>query len=219
MYNPYSLENKTILVTGASSGIGKATAIECAKLGATIVATGRNEIRLNETVASLDTNFGQSHIGIIADLSTEQGVNEFVDKCEKADGFIFAGPVYYGSVNPTLTNFLTRAFYSSVFGGRKVFRLKPGAAVTSARRAGTMTSLDILNRFFTWGEMPIISSTYWNEIHGATAEDAKKDLEGLQTMRNLANNMAWFLKIKQLSIKEGIPLPESIRTHHTNFIR
>ena len=80
MYNPYSLENKTILVTGASSGIGKATAIECAKLGATIVATGRNEIRLNETVASLDTNFGQSHIGIIADLSTEQGVNEFVEK-------------------------------------------------------------------------------------------------------------------------------------------
>lgn len=149
----------------------------------------------------------------------DDGVNEFVDKCEKADGFIFAGPVYYGSVNPTLTNFLTRAFYSSVFGGRKVFRLKPGAAVTSARRAGTMTSLDILNRFFTWGEMPIISSTYWNEIHGATAEDAKKDLEGLQTMRNLANNMAWFLKIRQLSIKEGIPLPESIRTHHTNFIR
>jgi len=146
-------------------------------------------------------------------------VNKFIDKCEKADGFIFAGPVYYGSVNPTLTNFLTRAFYASFFGGKRVFRLKPGAAVTSSRRAGTMTSIDILNRFFTWGEMPIISSTYWNEIHGATAEDAKQDLEALQTMRNLANNMAWFLKIKELSIKEGIPLPESIRTEHTNFIK
>ena len=148
----------------------------------------------------------------------DDGVNEFIDKCEGADGFIFAGPVYYASVNPTLTNFLTRAFYASVFGGKNVFRLKPGAAVTSARRAGTITSLDTLNKFFTWGEMPIISSTYWNEIHGSCAEEAEKDLEALQTMRNLANNMAWFLKIKQLSIKEGIPLPESIRTEHTNFI-
>lgn len=100
-----------------------------------------------------------------------------------------------------------------------MFRLKPGAAVASSRRAGTMTALDILNKFFTWGEMPIISSTYWNEIHGSCAEEAKKDYEGLQTMRNLANNMAWFLKIKELSIKEGIPLPESIRTEHTNFIQ
>lgn len=146
-------------------------------------------------------------------------VHDFIDSCEEADGFIFAGPVYYGSINPNLTNLLTRAFYASFCGGKKVFRLKPGAAVASSRRAGTMTSLDILNKFFTWGEMPIISSTYWNEIHGSCAEEAKKDYEGLQTMRNLANNMAWFLKIKELSIKEGIPLPESIRTEHTNFIQ
>ena len=198
------------------------------KNGCTSVALNEIEKVLNSQ--DIDTeilNIGSKNIrGCIACQSCSSNgycvfddeVNEFIDKCEEADGFIFAGPVYFGSVNPTLTNFLTRAFYASVFGGKKVFRLKPGAAVTSARRAGTMTSLDILNKFFTWGEMPIISSTYWNEIHGACAEDARKDLEGLQTMRNLANNMAWFLKIKELSIKEGVPLPESIRTEHTNFI-
>ena len=91
-------------------------------------------------------------------------VNSFVKKAESFDGYVFGGPVYYGSINPTLTNFMTRVFYSSFFGGKRIFRLKPAAAVASARRTGTMTSLDTLNRFFTWGEMPIISSTYWNAI-------------------------------------------------------
>lgn len=86
MYNPYSLDNKTILVTGASSGIGKATAIECSKLGATVVITGRNENRLNETLQELDTSFGQQHVSIIADLSTEDGVSNLVSKVPTLDG-------------------------------------------------------------------------------------------------------------------------------------
>lgn len=135
-------------------------------------------------------------------------VNKFVQKAEEYEGYIFGGPVYYGTVNPTLTNFMTRAFFSSFFGGKRIFRLKPAAAVASARRAGTMTAIDTINRFFTWGEMPIISSNYWNVIYGQTAEDAKRDLEGLRTMTTLARNMAWFLKIKELSLKEGIPLPQ-----------
>ena len=135
-------------------------------------------------------------------------VNKFVQKAEEYDGYIFGGPVYYGTVNPTLTNFMTRAFFSSFFGGKRIFRLKPAAAVASARRAGTMTAIDTINRFFTWGEMPIISSNYWNVIYGQTAEEAKRDLEGLRTMTTLARNMAWFLKIKELSLKEGIPLPQ-----------
>lgn len=146
-------------------------------------------------------------------------VNSFVKKAESFDGYVFGGPVYYGSINPTLTNFMTRVFYSSFFGGKRIFRLKPAAAVASARRTGTMTSLDTLNRFFTWGEMPIISSTYWNEIYGNNAKEALEDKEGLQTMENLGQNMAWFLKIKELSIKEGIELPISKRVEHTNFIR
>ncbi len=135
-------------------------------------------------------------------------VNSFVEKADEYDGYIFGGPVYYGTINPTLTNFMTRAFFSSFFGGKKIFRLKPAAAVASARRAGTMTAIDTINRFFTWGEMPIISSTYWNVIYGTNAKEALEDLEGLKTMSILAKNMAWFLKIKELSLKEGIPLPQ-----------
>lgn len=135
-------------------------------------------------------------------------VNRFVEKAEEYDGYVFGGPVYYGTVNPTLTNFMTRVFFSSFFGGKRIFRLKPAAAVASARRAGTMTAIDTINRFFTWGEMPIISSTYWNVIYGTKPQDALEDLEGLQTMSNLARNMAWFLKIKQHSINEGIELPQ-----------
>ncbi|WP_407423677.1 flavodoxin family protein [Methanobrevibacter sp.] len=138
-------------------------------------------------------------------------VNNFVEMAEEYDGYIFGGPVYYGTVNPTLTNFMTRVFFSSFFGGKRIFRLKPAAAVASARRAGTMTAIDTINRFFTWAEMPIISSTYWNVIYGTKAEEALQDHEGLLTMKNLARNMAWFLKIKQLSIEEGIPLPEFSR--------
>lgn len=135
-------------------------------------------------------------------------VNEFVEKAEEFDGFVFGGPVYYGTINPTLTNFMTRVFFSSFFGGKRIFRLKPAAAVASARRAGTMTAIDTINRFFTWAEMPIISSTYWNVIYGTKAEEALEDLEGLRTMTTLARNMAWFLRIKDLSLKEGIPLPQ-----------
>ena len=138
-------------------------------------------------------------------------VNSFVEMAEEYDGYIFGGPVYYGNVNPTLTNFMTRVFFSSFFGGKRIFRLKPAAAVASARRAGTMTAIDTINRFFTWAEMPIISSTYWNVIYGTKAEEALQDHEGLLTMKNLARNMAWFLKIKQLSIEEGIPMPRHIR--------
>lgn len=134
-------------------------------------------------------------------------VNSFVEKAEQYDGYIFGGPVYYATMNPTLTNFMTRVFFSSFFGGKRIFRLKPAAAIASARRAGTVTALDTINRFFNWAEMPIISSTYWNVIYGTNMEEALEDHEGLKTMRTLARNMAWFLKIKQLSIKEGIELP------------
>ena len=135
-------------------------------------------------------------------------VNSFVEKAEEFDGYVFGGPVYYGTINPTLTNFMTRVFFSSFFGGKRIFRLKPAAAVASARRAGTLTAIDTINRFFNWGEMPIISSTYWNVIYGSKVEEAMEDLEGLRTMTALAKNMAGFIKITELSLKEGIPLPE-----------
>ncbi len=146
-------------------------------------------------------------------------VNEFIDRLDSFDGFVFGAPVYYGSVNSNLLNFMTRLFYAGNKREKNPFRLKPAAAVTSARRAGTMTSIDIINRFFTISQMVIISSTYWNEIHGNCKEEALQDAEALETMETLAKNMAWFLKIKQLSKKEGIPEPECKKTILTNFIR
>lgn len=85
MYNPFTLENKTILVTGASSGIGKATAIECSKLGAKVIVTGRNEERLNQTLAELE---GEGHQAIVGDLATDEGVNTLVEQCPRIDGLV-----------------------------------------------------------------------------------------------------------------------------------
>lgn len=141
-------------------------------------------------------------------------VNEFVELAEKADGFIFGSPVHYASAGGAITSFMDRVFYSG-----NAFKLKPAAAVVSARRAGTTAALDQLNKYFTISQMPIISSTYWNMVHGFTPEDVRKDLEGLQVMRTLGRNMAWFLKCKEAGMKAGIGLPKREDRVATNFIR
>lgn len=146
-------------------------------------------------------------------------VNEFLDLAKDADGFIFGSPVHYAAASGSITSFLDRAFYADLQTGRKSFYLKPAAAVVSARRAGTTAAFDQLNKYFTISEMPIIASRYWNMVHGATPEDVKKDLEGLQIMRILGRNMAWFLKCKEASIKAGVPFPEREENVYTNFIQ
>ena len=117
-------------------------------------------------------------------------VNEVALKFEKADGLVIGSPVYYGSPNGTLISFLDRLFYSTSFSKH----MKVGAAVVSCRRGGNTASFDVLNKYFTISSMQVVASTYWNQIHGFTAEDARKDLEGLQTMRNLARNMAFLIR-------------------------
>ncbi len=144
------------------------------------------------------------------------GVNEFIDKAEKADGFVFGSPVHFAAASGALTSFLDRAFYAPP---RSIYRLKPGAAIVSARRGGNTATFDQLNKYFTIAEMPVISSTYWNMVHGLKAEDVKQDLEGLRTMRGLARNMAWFLKCKEAGLKAGISVPENEPPVATNFIR
>jgi multimeric flavodoxin WrbA len=114
---------------------------------------------------------------------------------------------------------MDRVFYSNGMAGRNAFYLKPAAAVLSARRAGTTAAFDQLNKYFTISEMPVISSRYWNMVHGAEPEDVKKDLEGLQTMRVLARNMSWFLKCKEAGRIAGVPLPVKEEVIRTNFIR
>ena len=144
----------------------------------------------------------------------DDGVNEFVEKAAEFDGFVFGSPVYYASAAGALVSFMDRVFYS----GGKNLAFKPAAAVVSCRRAGASTTFDVINKYFTINNMPIVGSNYWNEIHGNTAEEAAQDVEGLQTMRMLGNNMAWLLKCIALGKEAGIA-PETEKKIWTNFIR
>ena len=132
-------------------------------------------------------------------------VNETAPKFMEADGLVVGSPVYYGSPNGTVLSFLDRLFYSTPFSKH----MKVGAAVVSCRRGGNTASFDVLNKYFTISSMPVASSTYWNQVHGFSSEDVKKDLEGLQTMRNLARNMSFMMKAIAAAKKEsGCPEPE-----------
>ena len=144
----------------------------------------------------------------------DDGMNEFVEKAAEFDGYVFGSPVYYASAAGALVSFMDRVFYS----GGKYLAYKPAAAVVSCRRAGASTTFDVINKYFTINNMPIVGSNYWNEIHGNTAEEAAQDAEGLQTMRMLGNNMAWLLKCIALGKEAGIA-PESEKKIWTNFIR
>ena len=146
-------------------------------------------------------------------------VNDFLDITKDTDGFIFGSPVHYAAASGAITSFMDRVFYADLLGGKQSFYLKPAAAVISARRSGTTATFDQLNKYFTISEMPIISSRYLNMVHGAKPEDVKKDLEGLQTMRVLARNMAWFLKCKEAGTKAGVQFPVKEESIFTNFIR
>ena len=141
-------------------------------------------------------------------------VNLIIEKAKTSDAFIFATPVYYAHASGRILSVLDRAF----FAGSSAFNHKPGASVASARRAGTICSVDELNKYFMINEMPIVSSTYWNNVHGMSADDVAKDLEGLQTMRNLGQNMAWLLKCIQAGKNTGVVCPTADRWHRTSFI-
>ncbi len=145
----------------------------------------------------------------------DDGVNDFVAKARAADGFVFGTPVYYAHPSGRILSFLDRAFYSS----SDVFAFKPGAAVAVARRGGTSASFDVLNKYFGISRMPVVGATYWNLVHGAAPGEAAEDAEGLQTMRNLARNMAYLLKCQEAGRQAGVPLPETERGNRTNFIR
>ncbi len=142
-------------------------------------------------------------------------VNEALEKCENIDGFIVGSPVYYASANGAVVSLLDRMFYA----GGSLLKYKPAAAIASARRAGTTTTLDILNKYFTISCMPIVSSQYWNMVHGNNPDEVKQDLEGLQIMRTLGKNMAWLLKCIKAGKENGINIPEQEQKQRTNFIR
>ena len=141
-------------------------------------------------------------------------VVEFQKKAREANGYVFGSPVHYASASGNMTAFMDRLFYSeSRAAGGSTFRLKPGAVVCSARRGGTTAAFDQLNKWLTISEMPVVSSRYWNMVHGSKAEDVWQDEEGVQTMRNLGRNMASYLK------GEGAPNPNNEYGSWTCFVR
>jgi multimeric flavodoxin WrbA len=142
-------------------------------------------------------------------------VNRLIEKAAEADGFVFGSPVYYAHPSGRILSVLDRAFYA----GKYAFAHKPGAAIVSARRGGTTASFDVLNKYFTISEMPVVASSYWNMVHGSFANDVIKDEEGLQTMRNIATNMAWLLKCIEAGKEKGINIPDTDKSARTNFIR
>ena len=141
-------------------------------------------------------------------------VNDCVELFKKADGIIVGSPVFYAGPNGALCALLDRVFFMK----SAAYAFKPAAAVVSCRRGGAGSAFDRLNKYFTISNMPVVSSQYWNEVHGMTPEDVKQDFEGLQIMRTLANNMAWLLKCIHAA-KETVPYPKPEPWIKTNFIR
>jgi multimeric flavodoxin WrbA len=147
----------------------------------------------------------------------QDSVNEFLEKALQANGFIFGSPVHFASASGALTSFMDRAFFTNM--GNVILGNKPAAAVVSCRRGGTTAAFEQINKYFTMSNMPVVSSQYWNSVHGTNPEEVKQDLEGMQTMRTLGNNMAWLLKCIAAGYRSGINLPEKEPRVRTNFIR
>ena len=142
-------------------------------------------------------------------------VNEVVSLAAQSDGFVFGSPVYYASMSGQMSAFLDRLFFSA----SALLANKPGAAIVSCRRGGASAAFDQLNKYFTINNMPVVSSNYWNQVHGGNAAEVKQDEEGMQTMRQLGRNMAWLLKCIEAGKAAGIPMPETEERIWTNFIR
>lgn len=142
-------------------------------------------------------------------------VNTAIEKAAGVQGFIFGSPVHFAAATGAITSFLDRFFIA----GRPFVEYKPGAAVVSCRRGGATAAFDQLNKYFMISNMPVVSSQYWNMVHGNSPQEVAQDLEGLQTMRTLGRNMAWLLKSIEAGKKAGIALPEKEELQSTNFIR
>ena len=142
-------------------------------------------------------------------------VNVFLEKAKDADGFIFGTPVHYAAASGTLTSFMDRVFY----GKAEYFMGKPAATVVCCRRGGASAAFDQINKYYPISGMPMVPSQYWNSVHGVGSEEPKKDEEGMQTMRTLANNMSWLLKCIDLGKKNGIDVPPREPGKRANFIR
>ena len=151
---------------------------------------------------------------------TNDGVNDFAEKAKTSDGFVFGSPVYYAHPSGRIQSFLDRLFFSTMNADRYAsLRHKPCASIVVARRAGTSASFDVLNKYAGISQMIVVGSTYWNEFHALTKEDVPEDGEGVQTLQNLARNMAYVMKCQKAGRDAGILPPTAREDVFTNFVR
>lgn len=204
-----------VLMLNGSSNLKGCTYTALEEVGKTLKAEGIDYEIVNLGAAPVKDCIGCAQCSAKGCVFDDNDVNGFIEKAKEADGFIFGTPVYYAHPSGRILSFLDRAFYA----GGAAFAYKPGAVVTSARRAGTTASLDALGKYFGITEMPMVGSSYWNMVHGSAPEDVLQDAEGLQTMRNIAHNMAWLLKCIEAGKQKGIEGPASEYGNRTNFIR
>lgn len=205
---------KVILVNGSPHKEG------CTYTALKEVETALNKNGVETEIFWLGTKSVAGCIGCGSCLKTgkcfvDDKVNEFLEKVPKTDGFVLGSPVHFAASSGMLSSFMDRAFY----GRKKLFSNKLGTAVVSCRRGGATAALDEINKYFTISNMPIVSSQYWNMVHGNKPEEVIKDEEGMQTMRTLGNNMAWLLKSIEAGKKAGVELPKNEDIISTNFIR
>ncbi len=142
-------------------------------------------------------------------------INELIRKCEAADGFVFGTPVYYSAPSGALLSVLDRVYYA----GGNVLRGKPGCSLAVARRGGTSLALQVLNQYFLYNEMPLISGSYWSMVHGVKPEQVLEDIEGIQVISNMARNLAYTLKALKTAVEAGLEKPQNEYGARTNFIR
>lgn len=207
---------KVLLINGSSRKEG------CTFTALTEVAKSLEMNGIDTEIIHLGANAIRDCVGCGACKGNDNGcifkddiVNEIIEKAKTADGFIFGSPVYYSHPSGRILSLMDRLFYA----GARHFAFKPAAAIVSARRAGTTASIDAITKHFTINQMPVVSSNYWNMVHGNSPDDVKQDLEGLQIMRVLGENMAWLLKCIEVGKNTGINPPQTEKKIWTNFIR
>ena len=207
---------KVILFNGSTHAHG------CTAQALAIVANGLNQQGIQTEVLSIGPNAvhdcigcGTCRKGSGLCVFQDDCVNTWLEKIKTADGFVFGSPVYYAHPTGALLSAMDRLFYA----GGQYLRHKPAAAVFTARRAGTTASMDVLNKHFTINQMPVVASTYWNQVYRDTNGTPTTDTEGCQTMEHLANNMAWLLKCIAAGKQQGITPPTNAKTTFTNFVQ
>ena len=201
-----------VLIINGSANIEGCTARALKEVATTLNAEGIETETVNIGHKDIRGCIGCKKCHELKHCVFDDIVTELQEKFKEADGLLIGSPVYYSGMSGTLKSLLDRLFYSARFNRT----MKVGACVVSSRRAGSTSAFDDINKYFSISNMPIATSSYWNEVHGYTSEDVEKDLEGLQTMRNLGRNMAFLIKSINLG-KEQLGLPQNERGSFTNF--